>query len=109
MEPKMRASPQACAAYFGTAVLDPFAAGFELRQIVLGDSFPHYVHAGFWAWLRWRRHGRNFVFERVDFLCDFLDALCGLFQPYASAAAILGDELDAGLFEAVRIASTVLS
>src|ERR1035437_9520284 len=34
---------------------DPRAAGFELRQIVLGDSFPHYVHAGFWAGLRWRR------------------------------------------------------
>ena len=45
---------------------DPRAAVFELRQIVLGDRFPHYVHAGFWAGLGWRRHGRNFVFERVD-------------------------------------------
>jgi hypothetical protein len=73
--------------------------GFELCQIVLGDSFPHYVHAGFWARLRWRRHGRTFVFERVNFLRDFLDAFCGLFQPIASAAAILGDELDASHFE----------
>jgi hypothetical protein len=47
---------------------DPRAAVFELRQIVLGDSFPHYVHAGFWAGLRCHRHGRNFVFERVDFV-----------------------------------------
>ena len=94
----MRASRKPCR-LFRTIVLDPFAAGFELCQIVLGDSFPHYVHAGFWAWLRWRRHGRHLVFERVDFLCDFLDALCGLFEPHASAAAILGDELDAGLFE----------
>src|SRR5580704_11343372 len=31
---------------------DTFTAVFELRQIVLGNSFPHYVHAGFWAGLR---------------------------------------------------------
>jgi len=51
---------------FRTVAPDTFTAVFELRQIVLGDSFPHYVHAGFWAGLRWRRHGRNFVLERVD-------------------------------------------
>ena len=51
---------------FRTVTPDTFMAVFELRQIVLGDSFPHYVHPGFWAGLRWRRHGRNFVFERVD-------------------------------------------
>jgi hypothetical protein len=34
---------------FRTVAPDTFTAVFELRQIVLGDSFPHYVHAGFWA------------------------------------------------------------
>ena len=51
---------------FRMVALDPFTAVFELRQIVLGGSFPHYVHAAFWAGLRWRRYGRNFVFERID-------------------------------------------
>jgi hypothetical protein len=46
-----------------------------------------------------RRHGRNFDFERVNFLRDFLDAFRGLFEPNASAATILSDELDASLFE----------
>ena len=91
--------PASLCRLFRTDVLDPVAAGFELCEIVLSDNFPHYVHAGFWAWLRWRRHGRKFVFERVDFLRDCLDALCGLFQPNASTATILGDELDACLFE----------
>ena len=99
----MRASPQACAAYFERLFLIRLRRVLSFARSFLATAFlimfmPD-VHAGFWAWLRWRRHGRNFVFERVDFLCDFLDALCGLFQPYASAAAILGDELDACLFE----------
>jgi len=46
------------------ASCDPRAAVFELRQFVLGDSFPHYVHGGFWAGFRWRRHGSHFFFER---------------------------------------------
>ena len=37
---------------FRAVVSDPRAAVFEFRQIVLGDSFPHYVHAGFWAGFR---------------------------------------------------------
>jgi hypothetical protein len=41
--------PASLCRLFRTDVIDPFAAGFELRQIILGDSFPHYVHAGFWA------------------------------------------------------------
>ena len=51
---------------FRVVVSDPRAAVFELRQIVLGDSFPHCVHGGFGAGLRWRWYGGNFVFERVD-------------------------------------------
>jgi len=51
-------SPRSCSARsFRTVAPNTFTAVFELRQIVLGDSFPHYVHAGFWAGLRWRRHG----------------------------------------------------
>ena len=78
---------------------DTFTAVLELRQIVLSDSFPHYVHAGFWAGLRSRRHGRNFVRERVDLPRDFLSTLCALSDPHAWATAILRDEFDPGLFE----------
>ena len=95
----MRASPQACAAYFERTFLIRLRRVLSFARSFLATAFLIMFMPASGLRLRWRRHGRNFVFERVDFLCDFLDALCGLFQPNASAATILGDELDACLFE----------
>jgi hypothetical protein len=56
---------------FGSCSLLPgrtFTAGFELNQIAFSNSFPHCVHGGFGAGLRWHWYGGNFVFKRVDLL-----------------------------------------
>jgi hypothetical protein len=44
-------SPQIVLCRLSAVVSEPRAAVFEFRQIALGDSFPHYVHGGFWGGL----------------------------------------------------------
>jgi len=77
--------PASLCRLFRTIVLDPFTAGFELRQIVLGDSFPHYVHSasglGF-VGAAWKK----FCLECVDFPARVPLRSCGLFEPHTSAA-----------------------
>jgi len=93
MEPQTRVSPQACAAYFERTFLIRLRRVLSFARSFLATAFLIMFMPA--SGLRWRRHRRNFVFERVNFLRDFLDAFCGLFQPNASAATILRDELDA--------------